>query len=161
MIIFLYGQDSYRSKQKLNEIIEHYKKAGKSGLNLIYVDAGQTDFSDFYSNFKISSMFAEKKLVIVKDLFLNKAFQEYFLNEIKNIESFKDVIVVYENQEIDQRLKVFKTLTKECKSQEFKQLDAKGLKIWAQKEFVALRQTSHSDKKLNFLFRFLKDLWEE
>lgn len=26
MVIFLYGQDTYRSRQKLNEIIERYKK---------------------------------------------------------------------------------------------------------------------------------------
>ncbi|PIQ92378.1 MAG: hypothetical protein COV69_02735 [Parcubacteria group bacterium CG11_big_fil_rev_8_21_14_0_20_39_14] len=26
MIIFLYGPDTYRSRQKLNEIIEYYKK---------------------------------------------------------------------------------------------------------------------------------------
>ena len=26
MILFLYGPDTYRSRQKLNEIIEHYKK---------------------------------------------------------------------------------------------------------------------------------------
>ena len=41
-----------------------YKKVHKSGLNLIYIDASEKDFRDFYSNLKINSMFAEKKLII-------------------------------------------------------------------------------------------------
>ncbi|OGZ63747.1 MAG: DNA polymerase III subunit delta [Candidatus Staskawiczbacteria bacterium RIFCSPLOWO2_01_FULL_40_39] len=134
MIIFLYGQDSYRSKQKLDEIVGHYKKVHKSGLNLIYLDAQQKDFSDFYSHFKVSSMFTEKKLIVLKNVFLNKKFQEDFLKEIKQIESFKDIVVVYEDQEPDQRLKIFKVLTKECKLQDFKLLDGKNLKLWALKE---------------------------
>src|SRR3989338_11328130 len=160
MIIFLYGQDSYRSKEKLNEVVDHYKEVPKSGLNLIYIDASQVSFPDFYSNFKISSMFGEKKLIILKELFSNKIFQDNFLNEIKNIESFKDVIVVYENQEIDQRLKIFKTLTKECKSQEFKQLDAKGLKNWAQKEFEKYNAKINMDA-IDLLLSYVgSDLWQ-
>lgn len=135
MIIFLYGHDSYRSKEKLDEIVHHYKEVKKSTLNLIYVDAKEASFSDFYDHFKISPMFAEKKLVILKNVFLNKSFQEDFLKEIKNLESFKDIIVVYESEVVDQRLKLFKVLLKGSKSQEFTLLDAKNLRDWAQKEF--------------------------
>jgi DNA polymerase III delta subunit len=115
MIIFLYGADAYRSKQKLDEIVSQYKSVRKSGLNLKYLDASESDFSDFYNHFKVASMFAETKLVIVKNLFENKKFQEAFLAELKNLESLKDVILLYEKEEPDQRLKIFKTLTKECK----------------------------------------------
>ena len=105
MIIFLYGADSYRSKKKLEEIIDHYKKIHKSGLNLIYIDTAQTDFTDFYNSFKSSSMFAEKKLLVVKNVFSNKKFQEDLLLEIKNINSFKDIVVVYESDAVDERTK--------------------------------------------------------
>ena len=160
MIIFLYGKDSYRSKQKLNEIIKHYKEIRKSGLNLIYSDAGQMDFPDFYNNFKISSMFAETKLVILKDVFANKKFQEDFTKEIKYLESLKDVIVVYEKEAVDQRLKIFKVLTKEGKSQEFKLLDGKGLRNWVQKELEAQNQKINIDA-LNFLLSYTgNDLWQ-
>lgn len=134
MIIFLYGQDSYRSKQKLDEIVDHYKEIRKSALNLIYLDANQTDFSDFHNNFKISSMFAETKLVILKDVFLNKKFQEDFTEEIKYFESLKDVIIIYEKEAVDQRLKIFKNLIKGSKSQEFKSLDGRDLRSWVEKE---------------------------
>ena len=60
MIYFLYGEDNYRSKKKLDEIIDGYKKAHKSGLNLIRLDAKEKQFSDFTDFFKVVSMFAEK-----------------------------------------------------------------------------------------------------
>ena len=85
MIYFISGEDSYRSKQKLEEIIDGYKKVHKSGLNLIYIDAGGKNFNDFYSSFKITSMFAEKKLIILKNTFSDEKFQEDFLENTKSL----------------------------------------------------------------------------
>lgn len=158
MIIFLYGPDSYRSKQKLNEIVRHYKEVRKSGLNLSYIDASEANFTDFFNHFKISSMFAETKLVIVKDIFYNKKFQEDFSEEIKNIESFKDIVVIYESDAVDQRLKLFKTLTKECKSQEFVMLEGVSLRNWVQKQFGAQKVNLDA---LNLLINYVgNDLWQ-
>lgn len=131
MIIFLYGLDSYRSKQKLDEIISHYKAVRKSGLNLMLFDASQKDFSDFYDHFKISSMFAETKLAVVKNAFASKKFQEDFLAELESLQSLKDVIVVYEADPPDERLKLFKTLLKQAKCQEFALLTGAQTKTWA------------------------------
>ncbi len=160
MIIFIYGPDSYRSKQKLDEIVVSYKESGKSGLNLLVLDASEMNFSDFYDNFKISSMFAEKKLVVLKNLFSNKKFQEDILDEIKKIEGLKDVVVIYEGEAVDERIKIFKTLTKECKSQAFKALEGKNLKDWAQKEFESLKQKINIDA-LDLLINYTgNDLWK-
>jgi len=145
MILFLYGADSYRSRQKLNEIIGQYKESKKSLLNLVNFDAGQKDFPAFYDNFKVSSMFAEKKLVVLKNVFSSKQFQEDFLKELSSLQSFTDVIVVFEDNEVDERLKLFKTLKKECKCQEFKVLDSKNLRIFAQKEFELKNQKINVD----------------
>ncbi len=159
MIIFLYGPDSYRSKQKLDEIISHYKESGKSGLNLISVDAKENAFPDFYDTLRVSSMFAEKKLVIIKNVFAGKGFQEELLEEIKNIENLKDVVVVYETEAPDQRLKIFKTLVKTCKCQEFALLEGSALKQWAQKEFERLGQKSNLDAA-DLLVQYVgNDLW--
>ena len=159
MIIFLYGPDSYRSRQKLNEIVSHYKETKKSGLNLVYFDASQKSFPDFYDNFKVSSMFAEKKLIILKNVFSNKGFQEEFLSEVKNIESFKDVVVVYEDSSADERTKLFKSLKKESKSQEFNFLEGQKLKEWAQKEFENYKVKANGDAQ-NLLISYVgNDLW--
>lgn len=47
MILFLYGPDTYRSRQKLNDIIENYKKIHKSGLNLVRFNMAEKTFEDF------------------------------------------------------------------------------------------------------------------
>lgn len=159
MILFLYGPDSYRSKQKLDEIILHYKESGKSGLNLISFDTKEAGFSDFLNVFKVSSMFVEKKLVIIKNIFADKKFQEDFLKELKSLEALHDVIVVYESEEVDQRLKLFKTLLKECKCQEFLTLTGVHLKKWAQQEFEKLGQKTNIDA-LDYLLQCVgNDLW--
>ena len=130
MIYFIFGEDSYRSKNKLEEIVNGYKKVHKSGLNLIYVDAKQTSFEDFYCNFKITSMFAEKKLIVLKNVFESKEFQEDFLEEIKNIEGLKDIVIVYESSSADKRIKIFKSLEKIAKCQEFEFLSPISLRKW-------------------------------
>jgi DNA polymerase-3 subunit delta len=135
MIYFLHGQDSYRSKKKLQEIVESYKKVHRSGLNLIYFDAKQKEFKDFLDSFKAVSMFSEKKLVILKNLFNNAKFQEDFLEEIKNLEKLKDIIIVFEEAPADQRTKMFKSLQKYAKCQEFKFLQPAMIKKWILAEF--------------------------
>lgn len=142
MIIFLYGEDSYRSQKKLEEIIEQYKKAHKSGLNLVKLDVkdSKNSFEDFYSNLRVNSMFAEKKLIILNNIFSApggpaSGWQEDFLKEIKNLQSLKDVIIVLEKEAVDERNKIFKVLKKEAKSQEFNFLAGGQLLSWVDKEF--------------------------
>ncbi len=145
MIIFLFGQDSYRSKQKLDEIVGQYKNVRKSGLNLMRVDAIEADFAEFFGHFRAVGMFAEKKLVVLKNLFANKQFQEDFLEEVKTLQELQDITVVYEDEEPDQRLKIFKQLVKMAKCQEFKSLDPKNLKLWAQSELQVLNAKINLD----------------
>jgi len=146
MIIFLHGQDSYRSKEKLDQIVSHYKQVCKSALNLMHADAKNTDFSDVYNAINISSMFAQTKLVILKNVFLDKKFQEDFSGQVKNLQMLKDVIVVYEDDEVDKRLKLFKLLIKECKCQEFTLLDARQVKNWAAAKIEEVDAKTHPVK---------------
>src|SRR3989344_4832376 len=106
MIIFLHGPDSFRSKQKLNDIIAGYEKANAALGNLLYIDAPVSLFSDFYGQFHTGSMFVKKKLVVVKNSFSNKDFQEKFLERIKDINDAKDIVVIYEEEKADERTKL-------------------------------------------------------
>ncbi|MDP2741155.1 MAG: DNA polymerase III subunit delta [bacterium] len=135
MIIFLYGEDTYRSKQKLDEIIEHYKKIHKSGLNLTYIDAERDDFNNLMDGFKIVSMFSEKKLMVLKNVFSAQNFQEGFLKEINKFKETKDIIVIFEEKKVDERNKLFKILKKEVKCQEFDLLKGAPLLNWIKNEF--------------------------
>jgi len=165
MVIFLYGEDSYRSKRKLEEIIESYKKIHKSGLNLIYFDADSQDFKDFAGNLKITSMFDEKKLIILRGLFSAKGgpasgWQEGLSENIKNLKEIKDIIVIYENVAIDKRNKLLKTLEKEVKCQEFNFLQPSLLKKWTKQEFEK-NKTKINPEAEDLLIGFVgNNLWQ-
>jgi DNA polymerase-3 subunit delta len=104
-------------------------------------------------------MFGEKKLMVLKNIFSNKSFQEDLAENFEKMENLKDIIVVYESDSVDQRLKVFKILTNNCKSQEFKLLEGSLLKNWVQKEFEKLGQKINQDA-LNLLISYVgNDLW--
>jgi len=159
MIIFLYGPDTYRSRQKLNEIIEHYKKIHKSGLNLKYFVGENLNFEDFRDEILQPSMFSGKKLVIVNNVFLNSEFKEKFLKDFQHRSFFekgraKDVILFYETNEISKDDNFFKLLKKSGQSQEFKLLEGQTLRNWVKKEIESYQAKADSqaiEKLINFV----------
>ena len=158
MIYFIFGEDSYRSREKLEEITGEYKRVHKSGLNLIYINA--VDFDEFYNSFKAVSMFSEKKLIIVKDVFGNIKFQEDFSEKIKKIKESTDIIIVYENKTADKRTKFFKGLQKYAKCQEFNHLQGVSLKKWVASQFEKSK-AKINDEALSLLTTYSNgNLWE-
>jgi len=130
MILFLYGPDTYRSSQKLNEIVEYYKKIHKSGLNLKYFEGENLDYRDFRDEFQQSSMFREKKLAVLKNIFSNTNFKQKFLESGDFLKNAKDIILIYESEPISEKDFLFKFLIKNSKFQEFLLLEGIRLKIW-------------------------------
>ncbi len=160
MIIFLYGQDTYRARQKLNEIAEHYKKIHKTGLNLKRLDAKEIGFQDFSDQFKITSMFDEKKLIILENVFSSLKFQEEFLENSKNLVKSEDIILIYQEGEITGKNKLFEFLKKKAKSQEFKFLGGQKLKNWVKKEFEKHQGIKINPEVLEKLVDYVgSDLW--
>lgn len=81
MVFFFYGEDSYRIRQKVNSVIEGYQTKHKSGLNFGRFDLARDEEGEKLENFLASfSMFAEKKLAVVNNLFeAAKSVREKFL----------------------------------------------------------------------------------
>ena len=160
MIIFLYGPDTHRSRQKLNEIIDHYKKIHKSGLNLKYFDGQNLNFEDFQDEIKQTPTFKEKKLLVLKNVFSNPDFKIKFLEQGKNFVKSDDIILVHEENEISESDNFSKFLKKEGKSQEFKLLEGERLKNWIKKEFEN-HQVKTEPGVVEILINFIgNDLWQ-
>jgi len=158
MIIFLYGPDTYRSRQKLNEIVEHYKEIHKSGLDLKFLDLEEKDFQDFKNEAQIASMFSEKKLLVLKNAFENFDFKKKFSAEIEKFVKSEEVILFYE-EEI-KKDKFFQTLKKFSEYQKFQLLDGERLKNWVKKEFKKY-QAKIDSAVLEKLIEFVgNDLWQ-
>jgi len=133
MIIFLCGKDTYRSRQKLNEIIDSYKEANKSGLSLRFFAGEKISYEDFIDEISSVSMFKEKKMLIFKNVSVNKDFQEEFNENIKKFTDSKEIILFYEEGDV-LKSKFFDSLKKVSKSQEFDILSGLKLKAWIKKE---------------------------
>lgn len=160
MFIFLYGEDTYRSSQKLQEIVNEYKKVHETGLNLIYFDCQKSNFEEFKNSVQSISMFREKKLIILKQGFFNTNFKEKFLQWAKPARESENIIIVYENQTVKKTDALFKFLKTKAKTQEFNYLVGKKLEDWVDKEFQkygAKIEWSARAKLINFVG---KDLWQ-
>lgn len=139
MIIFLYGPDNFRSRQKLAEIVEQNKKTHKSGLNLISLDCLNSDFQDFKNAFETISMFESKKLIVLKNVFSNALFEKSLQGCKEQMMGSKDNIVFFEDGKIDSRKSFFKFLKEKALSHEFKELRGSDLRKWIIKEFQKYR----------------------
>ena len=207
MIIFLYGQDTYRSRQKLNEIIEQYKKIHKSGLSLIYLDAENLEkakrspsfssspsfsraiakgeeesllsspslressvFENFRDAIQQTSMFGEKKLIVLSNIFANQDFKEKFFKNYKNFFKLKpnakieldaeDIILFYEENKILEKDKFLNFLKTKTKTQNFEPLEGEKLKNWVRQELSKFK-TEINPEALNKLINFVgNDLWQ-
>ncbi len=157
MIIFLYGEDTYRMKEKLNEIVEKYKKVRTSGLNLKYFEGDF--FKSFRDNFRQTSMFEEKKLIVIANPFDNADFKEKFMDQGEEFLKSEDVIVIYQEGKVNKNSALLKYLNKNAKSQEFEFLTPTKLRNWAQKElerYDGRIENQALDKLLEFVGN---DLW--
>jgi len=96
MIILLYGEDTFRQQQKLKGIIKEYQTKHKTGLNLVHFREENLDFDKLKEKIEAISMFDEKKLIILENIFNNKDFQENFFEYAKKnkLKDNQDVIVV-------------------------------------------------------------------
>lgn len=159
MIIFLYGPDTYRSREKLNEIIASYQKTHKSGLNLKYFDCNNPEIENLKDEFQTTSMFKEKKLIVLNNVFSNLEKEE-ILNIIKKNKDSEDIILIYEESKINKGSSLYKFLKKYSKSQEFDLLEGEKLKNWLKKEFLRYKKEISSeviDKLISFVGN---DLWQ-
>lgn len=175
MIILLFGKDTYRSLQKLNEIIERYKKIHQSGLNLKYFDlrgdynrpaasssnitSGRPGLQDFKNEIQSVSMFNEKKLLVLNNVFSNRTFKEDFLKNSKRFINSGDIILFYEQGEISATEKLLQFFKKHGKSQEFKPLEGQKLKNWIKKEFRKYGAGVDSETEEKLINLIGNDLW--
>lgn len=159
MIIFLYGQDTYRAQAKLKEIIKSYEKANQEGLNLKILEGESLTFEKLQEELRGRSIFKEKKLVVIRNFFSNSRLKEKLLENADIITSSKDIIVFCGFGETSQRDATFLFLKKNAKIQEFALLEGQKLKNWIKKE-AAARQCQLSDAATMKLIEFIgNDTW--
>lgn len=152
MIRFLYGQDTYRSRQELKRIIEEYKKANPDWLDFFRIDCNDEDaFQKIREAVDTISMFNQEKLIVLENL------QEELLDFFKK-RDLKNVEIVVWDEKPDKRSKLFKFLQK-TKAKEFKPLQGSHLKDWI-KDYVDEQKGGIESPAIDKLIEYIgSDLW--
>lgn len=138
MLYLLFGPDTFRLRTKLKELVDKYKSRF-SGLNFIRLNFKKNDFNDFKNFIETSSMFKEKKLIVVEDIFLEpRDFQEKILDYLKKkkLDTNQDILLVFlTREEVEFQNKLFQFLNKKAKVWQFNFLNEAQLKHWIQERF--------------------------
>jgi DNA polymerase-3 subunit delta len=169
MIFFLYGSDTFRSKEKLSAIVKRFLDNVKNADNsLLRIDGQKTNLQEINQAIKGESLFSEKKMLIIEDILenKNKEFMDKFLDYLKKekISDSPHAIVFFENDIDEKKLsaagkKLFKYLSKEKFAQEFKLMTPYQAKSWI-KEYAAKYNKEVSDSASNELIKNLgTNLW--
>lgn len=165
MIFFLYGEDTYSSRQKANEIIGKYKDKHKSGLNFYQLSFGEKGLEELKNMAETNSMFKEKKLVYLNSVFSSNAEEQKklvaYFKKTGIADDSEVMIIIYENNTPDKRTELFKFLNKKPNVfQEFKNLDGVKLENWIKKE-VEKRGGKIEEKAVGVLAMFVGgNLWQ-
>ena len=159
MIILLYGEDTFRLRQKLIEVIEEYKAKHKTGLNLARFEENNLDFDKIKEKIESVSMFDEKKLIILENALKNKIFSEEFLkyikkNKIKDDQSI--IVVIYQEGKLTRP-----SLPRQVSMfEEFKLLSDNDLINWLKKQ-MSENKANISQGALRKLVTYIgSDLWQ-
>ena len=100
MIILLYGKDTYRSKNRLNELKKEYKLKNESGINERFLDGKNLNFEDLKNEVLGLSFFNEKKLILIENAFSNKTLKEKIKEKGKEFLNSENIIIFYEKDKV-------------------------------------------------------------
>lgn len=118
MIYLLYGSDTARSREKLNEIIAEYRRKNGADLSVYSFDAEEDTQEEIKRALETGSLFSNKKVVTLKHLSLSPN-KELLLGALENLKDSRETIVFLWERELDE--KVAAELRPYCaKMQEFK-----------------------------------------
>lgn len=158
MIYFFYGKDTYRSKQKLNEVINEYKKE-KTGINLRILNGKNLTLEELKNEVFGVSMFNEKKLIVIENIFKNEKFKEDFKAEKKDFINSENIILFYEETKVLKKDILYAAIRTKAEIHEFELLDDEKLKTWIILKINKLKGEI-SKEAIDLLVQYVgNDLW--
>lgn len=160
MILVLYGPDTYRSRRKLNEIIEEYRHKSGSNLNFQRFDAGEDSVKKIKDALQSGSLFAEKKLAVVEGAFSSPDVFEFLSLSAQFFAKAPETVLVLWDGFLDaaSKKRLGEILLHAAKIQEFLPLDVSKFRRYIAAEAlargIALRPDDYA-----YLQKFGGDLW--
>lgn len=133
-LILIYGQDSYRMREKLREMVSNLKAQHK-GLLIKELDLNIGTPRELSAMFSQNSLFGQKKLFIIRNAFANDKLFEYFDSLTVRPDHFLRIsVIIYEEGEPQNTDKLFKFLQKYGNIHRYSLLEGRPLIKWIEKE---------------------------
>jgi DNA polymerase-3 subunit delta len=166
MIIYLYGEDTFSSRNYLSQQVERFKKErDPQSLNVVFLDGQKEDSSRLWNEITSSPFLAEKKMIIIKNILSNKDTDllESFVEGIKEKKlPEKNVIIFWQGEAVGKSKmaqELHKILAKEKWAKEFSVLAGQAMSAWIKTEIVS-RGGAIAVPALNYLsLNIGKDTW--
>jgi len=134
----LYGEDTFSSRRKLEEIKSRFFYANMGDINITVLEGESLAPETLQRAACLIPFLAPKRLVIVKNL-LNKGKNESKKRIAELLETFPpfSIVVFYEEGEVDKNSELYKKLKAKKGVQRFPLLPANQLLRWAEREVEA------------------------
>ena len=166
MVIYIYGEDTFRSRQYLDEQVVRFKQArDPQGYNVTFLDAQKAEPGKIVSEILAMPFLAEKRLIVVENILSisDKEFLQAIIERIKDNKIPETNIVIFWQGEKLGKVKEIKDfhaiLAKEKYAHEFSALDISALSAWINTE-VKKRDGKISSVAVNYLAQnSAGDMW--
>ena len=99
MIIFLYGEDSFSSRGKLNKLKEKFlDEVDKDGNSLITISGQTAERQEISSAIGTSSLFARKRMVVIEEIFSGKnpTVFTHLTEQLPKISAGENIIIFWD-----------------------------------------------------------------
>ena len=128
MLIYLYGENNFAIKQKIDDIKAQYVDKTGGGADMQTFDMSGHSLSDLLNAFSVVPMFVSSRLFIVRNLDILKLTKEQLDKLIESTPDSTNVVVVDSNP--DKRSVYFKTISKLKNAKYFGNLSPQKLVSW-------------------------------
>ncbi|MCR4280253.1 MAG: DNA polymerase III subunit delta [Candidatus Komeilibacteria bacterium] len=136
MIFFLYGDDDFRSAEKMRQIRDKFREqVDKSGFNIVTLDGENLTLEQFNEATGQMGFLSTKRLIVIKNIFTNKKLADLkelviaYLNRQKDTAE-ENFILFWQSGSPDKRTGLFKKLSGYKYAQEFPALTGSQLPAW-------------------------------
>ncbi|MEK7680797.1 MAG: DNA polymerase III subunit delta [Patescibacteria group bacterium] len=164
MLIYIYGEDTFRSREFLKSNIDRFKKErDPQGMNLVVLDAKKDEPSRIWNELTASPFLAEKRMVVIENpLSANAEVADSLVEGIKEARIPENNIAVFWQGEAMGKAKsvqeLKKMLEKEKWARNFDNLKGPALLAWL-KEQLAAKGGKTTPDALIYISQNVSDMW--
>jgi DNA polymerase III subunit delta len=130
MIYFIYGEDTYRSREALKQIESDFIHE-QSDMNVERFEVENLTAGSLETKIKAIPFLGSKRLIVINNILIDgkKDQKDSIVPLLDSVPDFTD-LVFYESGQPDKRESIFKKLDKQPGRQVFLSLDSFGLRNW-------------------------------